>query len=61
MEIGMISLTKKSRLAKLSERYRSLMDQAVYFKKRGSLKLSFMKMEEAELVAAVMNRIQKTA
>ena len=56
----MFSFNKKSRLANLTEKYKYLMEQATDFKRRGDLRLSYMRLEEADLVAAVINRIRNT-
>jgi len=56
----MLPFSKKNRLENLSLQYKSLIDQAKDFKKRGEFRLSFMRLEEADLVNAVMHRIKRT-
>ncbi len=55
----MIKMFKNYRLNSLKERYSRLVEQAGEIRKRGNYKLYSQKMEEAEIVALVIDRIKR--
>lgn len=57
----MLKFNKKTRLADLSQRYKSLMDQATNYKSKGELRMSYRLQDEADIIAAVIHRIKSTA
>ncbi len=56
----MIALTKKNRLQELYSRYKNLIQQAQDLRTKGRHRLSFMMMEEADLVSSVIKRIERS-
>ena len=55
----MFKMFKKYRLNSLNERYARLVEQAREVRRRGDQQLYTEKMEEAEIVSLVIDRIRK--